>query len=106
MVTCDKKMEQFHVCQPNNRQFAKLQCFNYDPSPEGAKKKLFDNILNTEIDIVLETPTHLFIGEAKHEMGFGADANLVLVHQLIRQYVVATILLKLLDCNKAGGSIS
>ena len=56
------------------------------------EKKLYDNLPNTEIDIVLETPEYLFIGEAKDESGFGADGNLILVHQLIRQYVMAKIL--------------
>ena len=59
---------------------------------EGYEKKLYSNLLNTEIDIVLETPEYLFIGEAKSEVDFGADGNLVLVHQLIRQYVMATLL--------------
>lgn len=59
---------------------------------EGYEKKLYSNLLNTEIDIVLETPEYLFIGEAKAEMDFGADGNLVLIHQLIRQYVMATLL--------------
>ena len=31
----------------------------------GDEKELFNNLRNTEIDIVLETPGHLFIGEAK-----------------------------------------
>ena len=38
--------------------------WNY--KPEGHEKSLFNNLRNTEIDIVLETPRHLFIGEAKH----------------------------------------
>ena len=62
--------------------------------------KLRNNLVNTEIDIVLESPNSLFIGEAKHEMSFGADGTLVLVHQLIRQYVVARILVDRLECDK------
>lgn len=54
---------------------------------------LWDNLRNTEIDIVLETPNKLFIGEAKGEMGLGTNGNYVLVHQLIRQFVMAKILL-------------
>ena len=57
---------------------------------------MYDNLRNTEIDIVLETPQYLFIGEAKGEMTFGADGGLVLVHQLIRQYVMAVVLVDLL----------
>ena len=38
---------------------------------------------------------HLFIGEVKHESTFGADGKLVLVHQLVRQHVTATILLQI-----------
>ena len=55
--------------------------------------KLFQNLRNTEVDIVLEDSEYLYIGEAKHEKGFGADGKLILVHQLIRQYVMARILL-------------
>ena len=51
--------------------------------------------------MVLETPTHLFIGEAKHEMSFGANGNHVLVHQLIRQYVMAKILIEYSASSKA-----
>jgi len=56
---------------------------------------LTNSLLGTEVDVVLESPNHLFIGEVKHESTFGADGKLVLVHQLIRQYVTATILLQL-----------
>ncbi len=64
---------------------------NYDVSDYNLDK-LYNNLLHTEIDIVLETPSNLYIGEAKHEENFGANADLVLVHQLIRQYVTARIL--------------
>ncbi len=60
-------------------------------NPDG----LWDNLYNTEIDIVLETPGRLLIGEAKEEAGLGASGDYVLVHQLIRQFVMAKILLHL-----------
>ena len=47
-----------------------------------------NSLLGTEVDVVLETPKHLFIGEVKHESTFEADGKLVLVHQLMRQYVM------------------
>ena len=47
------------------------------------------------MDIVLSSPSHLFIGEAKHEATFSADSSNVLAHQLIRQYVTASILVGL-----------
>ena len=68
---------------------------SYSVSAKGAMSKLASNLRNTEIDIVLESPSHLFIGEAKHESGLGADGKDFLTHQLIRQYVLAKILLKL-----------
>ncbi len=49
---------------------------------------------------MIETPNHLFIGEAKHESNFGANSDLVLVHQLVRQYVMARILVELRKCKK------
>lgn len=64
----------------------------YDGSRKSA---VASNLFHTEIDIVLESPKHLFIGEAKHESDFGADGRNVLSHQLIRQYVMAHVLLKL-----------
>ena len=63
------------------------------PSSEALK----NNLRNTEIDIVLETPTHLFIGEAKDESRLDAKSSYVLVHQLIRQYVLAKMLLTILS---------
>lgn len=77
------------------QQFKFLKPENYDVSTEDRKANLVNNISNTEVDVVLETPNHLFIGEAKHEMSFGANGNLILVHQLIRQYVMATILVEI-----------
>ena len=56
--------------------------------------KLRDNLINTEVDVVLESPDSLFIGEVKDVSDFGADSRYVLVHQLIRQYVTATILIE------------
>ena len=82
--------------------FRELRELNYDVSLEDVKVKeaLFRNLYNTEIDIVIETPENLIIGEAKHEMSFGANGDLVLVHQLIRQYVMAKVLLKTIGSGK------
>ena len=56
---------------------------------------LSNNLKSTEIDIVLETSSHLFIGEAKDVSSFDANSEYVLVHQLIREYVMASILVRL-----------
>ena len=77
----------------------KLQSHSYNVSAH-ENKKLFSNLRHTEIDIVLETPDHLLIGEAKDESRFGADGKHVLVHQLIRQYVMAKILAKIKGAEK------
>ena len=75
---------------------------NYDPFVGVNKVKLVNNLVHTEIDIVLETPNHVLIGEAKHETGFdNADTSYVLVHQLIRQYVTTKVLLDLLEIEKS-----
>ncbi|MCY3886971.1 MAG: hypothetical protein OXG19_04610 [Chloroflexi bacterium] len=68
---------------------------NYQIDTASQKEKLGRNLFHTEIDIVLESPHHLFIGEAKYLMSFHAHSDLILVHQLIRQYVMARILLDL-----------
>ena len=62
--------------------------------------KLFNNLRNTEIDIVLQTPKYLFIGEAKGESPFDAKSKYVLVHQLVRQYVMAKVLVDLSESKK------
>ena len=80
--------------------FQDLQCLNYNVCTEEGAVKLGNNLFNTEIDIVLQTPNHLFIGEAKQEMGFNASGSLVLVHQLIRQYVTAKVLVDTLRCDR------
>ena len=80
--------------------FWELQDDHYVSSGDSAASRLTNNLLGTEVDVVLETPKHLFIGEVKHESTFGADGKLVLVHQLIRQYVAATILLQLIGDRK------
>ncbi len=92
---------------PNLRQdidesglFAPLRAWNYDARGGDGIRKLRDNVCNTEIDVVLETPNWLYIGEAKSESPLGANGALALVHQLIRQYVSARILVDLLGCEK------
>ncbi len=80
--------------------FRTLKDGNYDVSNLSGQKGLFQNLRNTEIDIVLETPSILFIGEAKYESRLGAAGGLVLVHQLIRQYVTASILLDIMGSEK------
>ncbi len=79
------------------RGFKLLKALNYSPrsTPDGLGE-LFRNVRNTQIDVVLETERYLFIGEAKHLMPLEANGSLVLVHQLIRQYVMVKILLKLI----------
>lgn len=67
--------------------------WHYKADNEETRRKLFNNLQGTEMDIILETPEYLFIGEAKDESNLGASGTLVLVHQLIRQYVTARVLL-------------
>ena len=73
---------------------------SYALNDSNAKAKLASNLNGIEIDIVLETPEHLLIGEAKDESNFGRDGSQVLVHQLIGQYVQSTILLDVLRIEK------
>ena len=80
--------------------FSDLRPDNYSASTEDQIRELVSNLVNTEIDVVLESPTTLFVGEAKHESGLGGDGSLVLVHQLIRQYVAATVLVDMIGNNK------
>ena len=86
-------IEGFSDSQPSNSQLRLPKKWNYDTCVGDKVGKLYNNLRNTEIDIVLESPSHLFIGEAKGEMPLGRNGDLVLVHQLIRQYVMTKILL-------------
>ncbi|MCY4528382.1 MAG: hypothetical protein OXD46_05040 [Chloroflexi bacterium] len=74
---------------------------NYNVSNRDWKEKLWTNLNNTEIDVIVKTPNHLFIGEAKHETtAFDADKNRFLMHQLIREYVMASTLIDCLESDK------
>ena len=73
--------------------FSNLKDSNYVVSTWEERRRLANNLFNTEIDIVLSTPTRLYIGEAKDESGLRGEGDMVLVHQLVRQYVTATILI-------------
>ena len=53
---------------------------------------IYNNLVHTEIDIVIETEQLMFIGEAKGVTQLHSSSNHILVHQLIRQYVMATVL--------------
>ena len=80
--------------------FRDLCADNYEVSSEDQRALLVNNLVNTEIDIVLESPGHLYIGEAKYKSGFHANGKLVLVHQLVRQYVMANVLVDVLGCDR------
>ena len=94
------RVQEYGTGEQSKDRFRPLQNVNYVVPTEGSKAKLFNNLRNTEIDIVIETPGYLLIGEAKHESDFHANGNLILVHQLIRQYVMAKVLLKCLGSDK------
>ena len=80
--------------------FRKLKDHNYVVEKLEQQIELYENLRNTEIDIVLETSDYLFIGEAKDESPFNSSREYVLVHQLIREYVMARILVDRLDLDK------
>ena len=80
--------------------FSALQDHNYNVCEPEHQTKLFNNLRHTEIDIVIETSDCLFIGEAKDESRFRGIPNYVLMHQLIREFVMARILLAVRGCKK------
>ena len=106
-VLADRYQCLFRDLHGEVKQFPKLKNKYELSNTEDSKKILYGNLRNTEIDIVLETPKHLFIGEAKDVSDLGAKGDYVLVHQLIRQYVTAKILLNLpqLDKTHSGKGI-
>ena len=75
-------VDRYNRMFPNLRRdvekFGKLQLpnpKNYDASTDNWMDELVDNLVNTEIDVVLDTPRHLLVGEAKHEARFGANGS-------------------------------
>ena len=102
----DLVLECYRSCFSHLRQ--KVECFSrfQDLKPHNYvadkkyKKKLYKNLLYTEVDIVLQTPRHLCIGEAKWKSPLDAKSDYVLVHQLLRQYVMARVLVALTDSHK------
>lgn len=90
------KIEAYNKRVSHNKQL-RLNETNYVclESDTRSKESLFANVFNTEIDVVLETPGFLLIGEVKDEQTFGAASKHTLVHQLIRQYVMTSIVLEM-----------
>ena len=84
----------------NSRFRLTWNCSHYNVHTEKLKKRFFDNLRHTEIDIVLQTPKYLFIGEAKDESRLDAKSQYVLVHQLIKEYVTAKILVDITCSDK------
>ena len=80
--------------------FRKLEAGNYDVSTQERKHRLITNLISTEIDIVLESPEYVFIGEAKHKEDFGENPRDVLMNQFIREYVMAKMLVDCLRSDK------
>ena len=108
---CRGKVEAAHLVSIYDRHFSSLHKEIRDFTPPAGlhgfeelkkgdymascnPKKFYNNVMNTEVDIVLETPAHIYIGEAKLESNWGTGSS-VLVHQLIRQYVAVRILVDL-----------
>ncbi|MDC9820955.1 hypothetical protein ABRQ07_14320 [Pectobacterium polonicum] len=77
----------------SNRYLRVEKTVNYSLEREDAPLRLFQNIRHTEIDIVIETRNKLYIGEVKDSQTFGAHGGLFLPHQLLRQYIMARILI-------------
>ena len=105
---CDlrERIENFNRSYKHNKEvstFNDLEDWNYDaskPYKTRISDKLTDNLRNTEIDIVLDTQDYLFVGEAKQESSLDAKSQYVLVHQLIREYVTAKILVDITCSDK------
>lgn len=75
------------------RSFTDLKPHNYS-SEEGYFQELFENLGHTEIDIVIQCGKQLLLGEAKYESPLNTNSRYVLVHQLIRQHVMARTLVQ------------
>ena len=91
-----KRTERFNEPKEHNYQVSdQIKVKRTNKPTISTLQGLSNNLKSTEIDIVLETSEYLFIGEAKGESGFNTSSDRVLVHQLIREYVMASILVRL-----------
>ncbi len=96
----EKKFSNLRSDVKSFSEFSDLKEYHYLSNGNKVGMSLTSNLIGTEVDVILETPKELFIGEVKHESTFGASGRLVLVHQLIRQYVAASVLLELTQTDK------
>ncbi len=72
--------------------FPEMRPYHYALPDPTYESKFYNNLTSTEVDVVLETSDYLLIGECKHESDLGVNPDYILVHQVIRQYVMARIL--------------
>ena len=84
----------------DSKYFRNLRAGNYELASDDQKVQLVTNLAHTEIDIVVASPERLYIGEAKYKSGFHSSGKLVLVHQLVRQYVMAKVLVDVRQSNR------
>ncbi len=87
-------IKEWNQGQQNHERLTEPASNHYQTNDAKDREKLYNNLVKTEFDIVVKTPHYLFVGEAKHMSGLNANSKRVLVHQLIRQYVAAKLLLK------------
>ena len=83
-----KKVQEFGLFSP-------LREDNYVVATAEQQTKLASNLHGAEIDIVLASEDFLLIGEAKDESSLKGDGARNIVHQLILQYVTASLLVSL-----------
>ena len=91
-------LEKIRKFDPSENKLRRPNARNYNPEVD--KAGLASNLINTEIDVVVDTPQCLFLGEAKDEADLDGNAQYVLVHQLIRQHVMTRILSKIKGSEK------
>ena len=92
-----KRIEEY--CKSQGVEVSPWHYQNYRVSGRGPNE-LASNIFHTEIDIVLETPERIYIGEAKYEEDLGENPKWALAHQLVREYVAARVLVSLTECKR------
>lgn len=78
--------------------FRNLKEDNYVVDKPHREDIFLSNVIHTEIDMVIQSENYLYIGEMKYEAPFSANSKHVLVHQLIRQYVVSKLLVSHQKC--------
>jgi len=84
-------IHQYNITENNPKLKLNNPEINYVVNEE-TKNIFLNNLYYTEVDIIIRAGSNLLIGEVKSTQTFGSNSKHVLVHQLLRQYIMVSTL--------------